>query len=638
MNLKGVVIALAVVVIVLAVALGVLGYSYLKGRQATPTPTPSSIPTEAPTPTDTATPEPTLSPVPAGDVVIPDTTKVLAGTTLQNLTAVSEDRSVYTFSAVTEELASLKQGDVIVGISDLAPDGFLRKVESVSTEGDQVVVQTQQATLAEAIETGSLSLTQELRPADVRGGFVQPGVQLASASLAQIGEHQQYLWTIDLVNVLLFDADGDEGTTGDQIRANGSIRFNISMDFRLHVVGFELRDFYLVGSAAEYADIRISGNAQLLDKHLSKSVGSYVLNAILAPIGPVPVWITPILNVEVGLDGTASIGIDAGVEQEVSLRAGLQYAKPGRWQPIGELTKTFEAYPPGITGNLDVEAYGSINLGVLLYGVVGVQADISGYFGLHVDLQESPPLAMRAGLRSDVGVWATIFGWWDIVDEHWTVIDFSTPLPVEMPITSTPTVTPTPTPTLTPTPTPTPTATPTRTPTPTPTTRPPCAFEPEGTFAALWQKYKQQLGCPLTVEAAIVQDAEQAFDQGRMLWRADTRQIYVVYEGGTLDGIFYVFADTWQEGDAVYSCEGEPPVGRVKPWRGFGKIWCELGGPSSAAIGWALEQEKGFSEGNGDPMVQDFEEGVIFRDSSGTANGKVYVFFTTTGRFVHEGY
>ncbi|MGC9335261.1 MAG: hypothetical protein ACP5JJ_13995, partial [Anaerolineae bacterium] len=630
MKSKGIMIALVVVVIILVAALAVLGYSYLKGGQANPTSTPSSIPTEAPIPTDTATREPTPSPVLAGDVVIPDTTKVLNGTTLLNLTAVSEDRSVYTFSAVTEQLSSLKQGDVIVGISDLAPDGFLRKVESVSTEGDQVVVQTQQATLAEAIETGSLSLTQELRPQDVRGRLVQPGVQLASASLGQIGEHKQYLWIIDLVDVLLFDADGNEGTTGDQIRADGSIRFNMSMDFRLHVVGFELRDFYLVGSAAEYADIRITGNAKLLDKHLSKSVGSYVLNAILVPIGPVPVWITPILNIEVGLDGTASIGIEAGIEQEVTLQAGLQYTKKSGWKPIGELTKAFEAYPPRITGNLEVEAYGSINLGVLLYGVVGIQADISGYFGLHVDLQESPPLALRAGLRSDVGVWVTIFGWWDIVDERWTVIDFSTPLPVEMPITGTPTATHTPSPT--------PTPTPTATPTPTPTARPPCAFEPEGTFVALWQEYKQQLGCPLDLEPAIVQDAEQAFDRGRMLWRADTRQIYLVYEGGTLDGIFYVFADTWQEGDPIYSCEGEPPVGRVKPWRGFGKIWCQLGGPSSAAIGWALEQEKGFSEGNGDPMVQDFEEGVIFRDSIGAANSKVYIFFTTTGRFVHEGY
>jgi hypothetical protein len=123
-----------------------------------------------------------------------------------------------------------------------------------------------------------------------------------------------------------------------------------------------------------------------------------------------------------------------------------------------------------------------------------------------------------------------------------------------------------------------------------------------------------------------------------MFWRADKLTIYVLYEGGTLDGIYYAYDDTWREGDPVYSCEATPPAGRVQPWRGFGKIWCELGGPSSAVIGWGLEEEQGFSAGNGDPMVQDFEGGVIFRDSAGTANRQVYILFAATNRFVHEGY
>jgi len=642
MKSKGVVIALVVLLVALLAALGALGYPYLKGRRATSTPAVTSVATEALASAETAAPEPTPTPVPAGDVVIPDTTKVLTGTTILSLAAVSEDQSLYTFSGTTAQLAALAPGDVIVGAgSELAPDGFLRRVESVSTEGDQVVVQTSQAKLAEAIETGSVSLSQELLPADVRGGYVQPGVELVSASMGQIDKHKEYNWRVALEHVVLFDADGKDSTTNDQIRADGSINFDMSMDFVVRIVGADLREAHLIGSASEYADLRIGGNATLSKKY-EKTVASYVLNVICVPVGPVPVCITPNLSIKVGLDGSASVGIEAGVQQQVSLRAGLEYTKKSGWKPIGELTKEFEAYPPRFSANLDIQAWGQVNLGVLVYGVVGADVGISGYLGLHGDLKQSPPLALRAGLRVDVGLLVTIFGWWDLVDEDRRVLDFSMPLPAEMPITDTPTPTATPTrtptPTTTPTRTPTPTATPTRTATPTPTTRPPCDFDPQGEFAALWLKYKQPLGCPLTLEPAIVQDAEQAFDRGRMLWRADTRKIYVVYEGGTLDGIFYAFDDTWEESDPVYSCAGEPPAGRVKPWRGFGKVWCELGGPSSAAIGWALDEEQGFSEGNGDPMVQDFEDGVIFRDSVGTANRETYVFFTATGRFVHEQY
>ncbi len=122
-----------------------------------------------------------------------------------------------------------------------------------------------------------------------------------------------------------------------------------------------------------------------------------------------------------------------------------------------------------------------------------------------------------------------------------------------------------------------------------------------------------------------------------MFWRGDTRVIYVVYEKGSFSGAYQVFLDTWQEGDPVLSCQATTPPGRVQPVRGFGQVWCELG-DGSAAIGWALGPEQGFGPGNGDPLIQDFEDGVIFRDSAGTVSHKVYVFFAGTDSFVHIGY
>jgi len=95
--------------------------------------------------------------------------------------------------------------------------------------------------------------------------------------------------------------------------------------------------------------------------------------------------------------------------------------------------------------------------------------------------------------------------------------------------------------------------------------------------------------------------------------------------------------DTWREGDPVYSCTATPPEDRVQPWRGFGKVWCEMGA-SSSAIGWGLVPEQGFGPGNGDPLVQDFQGGTFFRDSDGTADRRVFIFFTGTNRFVHVGY
>ena len=91
------------------------------------------------------------------------------------------------------------------------------------------------------------------------------------------------------------------------------------------------------------------------------------------------------------------------------------------------------------------------------------------------------------------------------------------------------------------------------------------------------------------------------------------------------------------EGDPVYTCAATAPAGLFQPIRGFGVVWCNLGGPN-VAIGWGLEEEAGFWPGSGDPLVQDFERGIILRDSDGTTQGLAYVLFGSDGTFVRAPY
>lgn len=53
---------------------------------------------------------------------------------------------------------------------------------------------------------------------------------------------------------------------------------------------------------------------------------------------------------------------------------------------------------------------------------------------------------------------------------------------------------------------------------------------------------------------------------------------------------------------------------------------------------WGLAPEAGFGPGNGDPLIQDFAAGVIFRDSLGTASNQAYVLFAATFEFLHVPY
>jgi hypothetical protein len=71
-----------------------------------------------------------------------------------------------------------------------------------------------------------------------------------------------------------------------------------------------------------------------------------------------------------------------------------------------------------------------------------------------------------------------------------------------------------------------------------------------------------------------------------MVWRGDTRKIYVLFS----DGTWQALDDTWQDGDNVGT--DPAPQGLIKPERGFGKVWFQIAGVS--VLGWATAAESSY--------------------------------------------
>ena len=149
-------------------------------------------------------------------------------------------------------------------------------------------------------------------------------------------------------------------------------------------------------------------------------------------------------------------------------------------------------------------------------------------------------------------------------------------------------------------------------PSPQPVTPPqtqPCARPAAPWFSgrfAFDKDLQRALGCPADDEHSTF-FAEQPFEHGLMLYRADTRQIYALLQ----DGTYRALADTWSEGQP----EGgfvTPPPNRLEPRRGFGKVWREQLGGATAKIGFATAAEQGLSG-----QVQDFEQGLALHDARG---------------------
>lgn len=175
--------------------------------------------------------------------------------------------------------------------------------------------------------------------------------------------------------------------------------------------------------------------------------------------------------------------------------------------------------------------------------------------------------------------------------------------------TETATATATTVPTTAATPSPTSTPLPTQTSPPTATPASACP-EVTGPFAEVWRAEQAQMGCA-TNDAHSGWLAIENFERGLMFWREDNDRIYVVYQGGSWQG----FANTWRDGDPIYTCGSEttPPT----PLRGFGKVWCS-NATVRDGLGSAMDLERG-----SDGTLQDFERGTIVRMDTGT----IYLLF-----------
>jgi hypothetical protein len=92
--------------------------------------------------------------------------------------------------------------------------------------------------------------------------------------------------------------------------------------------------------------------------------------------------------------------------------------------------------------------------------------------------------------------------------------------------------------------------------------------------------------CPLTQQ--VVPAAYQTFQNGTMVWRADTREIYVLYNDTTYD----IYPDTWTDGEPLPV--ETPPNGLIQPQRGFGKVWETRSGVKDR-LGWATSIESSYS-------------------------------------------
>lgn len=98
-----------------------------------------------------------------------------------------------------------------------------------------------------------------------------------------------------------------------------------------------------------------------------------------------------------------------------------------------------------------------------------------------------------------------------------------------------------------------------------------------------------------TALVSQIQVAEQVFENGRMFWLQPNREIWVMVNApdATDHGEWWIYEDTFEEGQQEFDPSITPPAERVQPERGFGKLWREHE-EVREAVGWGVTPEYGF--------------------------------------------
>lgn len=358
-----------------------------------------SLPTETVVPS-TATPD---------GYLIPPTTKVMDAAVQSAIESVSPE-GVITFSHSTPALAALSQGDVLVSDAvEAAPYGLLRKVKSISTEGEKIIVETEDAELIEAVHEGRVSFVKDLRPEDVKTTWLHPGVTFnepATITKTHPGAASFSPASAFRPNTFSYNIDTDFGTGGRiKVVGNASLEpkleadANISCNDKKFGICVEIPDLNFMTRIAilENVSLAVKGDATNFNKRIE--IARHEFSPLTFWIGPVPVVFTPILSIYLRGDGLLTSKLEYAIGQKLTLAAGFSYNSDDGFKDLSEASFEFIKPTPTFTNRVELRGVIGGEFELLLYGVIGPYASLEAgpYFRANLSgLPSEPGVLWRA--------------------------------------------------------------------------------------------------------------------------------------------------------------------------------------------------------------------------------------------------
>lgn len=310
-----------------------------------------------------------------------EATKVLSGQELDNISNVEDGYITF------QEAMDLNKGDIIIGgISNETPGGILRKVDSAFSDNKKVL--TSPASLEEVIINGSIRS---------RGKLSHENLEEKSA----IKSGTLYDFEYPIEKQVIYDMDGDNSTTNDQISIEGEIQFGIDYDFGAEFdKGLSYAEFGT--SIKQSSSLEITGN---IEKEFEKDILLMKNNfaPIIIPAAGVPLVLRPRLEIHAGAVGEIEGNAYAEAGNEMTTSMKLVY-DGSSWKIEKDFYKKFEVDSVDAEVNAEAKVYVTPKLELIVNEILGPFASAEGYLKLDVKTRAAPWWELHGGYNIDGGI------------------------------------------------------------------------------------------------------------------------------------------------------------------------------------------------------------------------------------------
>ena len=376
---------------------------------------PVMAPKPAPSPPAPSPPSP-----PPETVTVQDGVEVVpAASGATTIAAVTT--STVSFSAPVDH----QPGDVLVlERSAITPNGSLRRVRAVSS--DERTLTTEQATLEDVIEDGTVTYSGRLLPSDLtpasRAMLAESGIVMERGLQPAAAGGHDFQWSFPRVSF-----QRTVGGAPVNLVLDGSMMLSLDYSLTAHYEDKKLHSARFTVTPRERINLKLDSSVDVsdlvtikgrkLETELFKPT-PLLFGTIAFPAGPVPVYIQPSFQVYVGVNAAGHLSVD--VVQEGAITLGVEClsdcGRRGSWGPVLTRENQFRVNKAVIGAT--VTAYVKPELTVALYDVVGPYAALSAHAGVGgeggvIDQRFAGRAWVEAGIDGHAGVKlkVPILGW-----------------------------------------------------------------------------------------------------------------------------------------------------------------------------------------------------------------------------------